>query len=241
MARHYLVTGASSGIGHAVARRLLRDGDAVTGMARRDAGDFAFAELPADAQNRFAYRACDLGSEQQLVSEVTSILKNDKMLDGAVLCHGYGDFGNLEEFSNARIQQMLMVNLASYAMICRQLVPYFKSRKCGDIVFIGSESGLRAGKKGAVYSAAKFGLRGLSNALRDECAASGVRITLINPGLVQSAFFDNLDFSPGEDRDNYLMPEDVADAVALSVALPKGAVMDEINLSPQKKVIRNRN
>ena len=135
---------------------------------------------------------------------------------------------------------MLMVNLGSYAMICRQLVPYFKTRGKGNIVFIGSESGLRAGKKGAVYSATKFGLRGLSGALRDECAASGVRVTLINPGLVRTAFFDNLDFRPGEDRENYLVPEDVADAVALSLASPTGTVIDEINLSPQKKVIRNR-
>ena len=241
MAKHYLVTGASSGIGQAVTRKLLANGAAVTGVARRDAGEISVGEMPTDWQSHFDYRACDLGNESELVSAMSTIVGGGNSLDGAVLCHGYGDFGNLEEFSNARIERMLMVNLGSYAMVCRQLVPYFKTRKSGDIVFIGSESGLRAGRKGAVYSATKYGLRGLSAALREECAASGVRVTLINPGLVQTAFFDNLDFSPGEDRDNYLLPEDVADAVALSLTLPKGTVIDEVNLSPQKKVIRNRN
>ena len=237
--RRYLVSGASSDIGRAVSRKLLEHGARVVGLSRRDASIPVLDELPDRFAPRFEAVMCDVTEVENLVASISRVLDGGPVLDGAVLCHGYGDFGNLEEFSNARISQMFCVNLASYKMICRQLVPFLKARKSGDIVFVGSESGLRAGKKGAVYSASKFGLQGLARALRDECAASGVRISIINPGLVQTAFFDSLDFEPGEHRDNYLLPEDVAAAVCLALGLPRGSVIDEINLSPQKKVIRN--
>jgi len=103
---------------------------------------------------------------------------------------------------------------------------------------MGSEAALAGGKRGAIYSAAKFGLRGLAQALRQECAASGLRISIINPGMVKTGFFDELNFKPGDATDNYIMPEDVAGAVQLILESRAGTVFDEINLSPQKKVIR---
>ena len=103
---------------------------------------------------------------------------------------------------------------------------------------MGSEAALAGGKRGAVYSAAKFGLRGLAQALRQECAASGLRVSIINPGMVQTEFFNGLDFRPGEAPDNYILPDDVALAVQMILEARQGTVFDEINLSPQKKVIR---
>ena len=103
---------------------------------------------------------------------------------------------------------------------------------------MGSEAARTGGKRGAVYSAAKFGLRGLAQSLRQECAASGVRVSIVNPGMVKTAFFDELDFQPGDAPDNYILPEDVARAVLAILETRTGTVVDEINLSPQKKVIR---
>ena len=114
-----------------------------------------------------------------------------------------------------------------------------KKRAAGDIVFMGSESARSGGKRGAVYSAAKFGLRGLAQSLRQECAASGIRVSIINPGMVKTAFFDELDFQHGDEVDNYILPEDVASAVLTIIEARAGTVFDEINLSPQKKVIRS--
>ena len=113
-----------------------------------------------------------------------------------------------------------------------------KQRGSGNIVFMGSEAALAGGKRGAVYSAAKFGLRGLAQALRQECAASGLRVSIINPGMVQTEFFNELDFRPGESSNNYILPDDVALAVQMILEARQGTVFDEINLSPQKKVIR---
>ncbi|MCZ6795808.1 MAG: SDR family NAD(P)-dependent oxidoreductase, partial [Planctomycetota bacterium] len=98
-----------------------------------------------------------------------------------------------------------------------------------------------AGKRqGAVYCASKFALRGFAQALREECAASGVRVTIVNPGMVRTGFFDDLDFAPGEEPANYVLPEDVAEVVAAVLSMRRETVVDEINLSPLKKVVRFR-
>ncbi len=234
----YLVTGVSSGIGLGVAQLLLRQGFNVVGVCRRKLGD-EFAEFENNPNSFYCY-GCDLSDEKRLEITLKNIIKNH-LISGAILCHGFGDFRSIEEFSSARIVEMISVNLISYLLICRLLMPILKRQGFGDLIIIGSQSGLKAGRFGSVYSAAKFGLQGMVAALRDEAAASGVRVSIVNPGLVKTAFFDTLDFQPGDDRSHYLQAEDVAKSVSLMLSLPHGSVIDSINLSPQKHVITKVN
>lgn len=166
-------------------------------------------------------------------------MKDEPAIDGVVCCAGSGRFGSLEEFSYTQISSLLDLNLTSHIYLVRALLPGMKKRATGDIVFMGSESARSGGKRGAVYSAAKFGLRGLAQSLRQECAASGIRVSIVNPGMVKTAFFDELDFQHGDEPDNYILPEDVASAVLTIIEARAGTVFDEINLSPQKKVVRS--
>ena len=112
-----------------------------------------------------------------------------------------------------------------------------KRQKRGDLIFIGSEAALAGGRKGAIYAASKFALRGLAQSLRQECATSGVRVALINPGMVQTPFYQGTHFTHGAAPENYIRPEDVAEAVLLILTARPETVFDEINLSPLKKVI----
>ena len=107
-----------------------------------------------------------------------------------------------------------------------------------SVLFVGSEAAIKGGRNGAVYSATKFALRGLAQALQEECSASGVRVGIINPGMVNTGFFDELDFRPGDEADQHLVPDDVVEAVLLMLDARQGAVIREINLQPQKRVIR---
>ncbi|MCY3768384.1 MAG: SDR family NAD(P)-dependent oxidoreductase [Gammaproteobacteria bacterium] len=231
------MTGAGSGIGRAVSGRLAADGANVLAVSRQPEGNAAGC-LPASGS--FRYFQCDLSDSSDLDLKISRILRETGVLDGVILCHGYGDFGSLEEFSASRIQQLVDTNLTSYAMILRLVVPRLKRQRQGDVVVIGSESAMSGGKRGAVYSAAKFGLRGLVQALRKECAPSHVRVSIINPGMVDTPFFDALDFAPGESPDNFLVSADVASAVCSVLEMRPGSVVDEINLSPLKTVIRNK-
>ena len=229
--RTILVTGASSGIGQAITTLLLRRGYRVIGLAR----DFSKAAF--DSEN-FVAISIDLSRLDELAARLETLIQKEPAIDGIICCAGSGRFGSLEEFSHTQIRALIELNLTSPIYLARTLIPGMKQRASGDIIFMGSEAARTGGKRGAVYSAAKFGLRGLAQSLRQECAASGVRVSIVNPGMVKTAFFDELDFQPGDAPDNYILPEDVALAVLAILETRTGTVFDEINLSPQKKVIR---
>lgn len=228
-----IVTGASSGIGRATTTLLLENDFRVTGLARD------FSKFPCDSPH-FEAVEVDLSDLDSLPEQLATLTGHHPLVRGLVCCAGSGRFGSLEEFSYRQIRGLIELNLTSQVYIARALLPGMKQQRQGDIVFMGSEAALSGGRRGSVYSATKFGLRGLAQSLRQECAASGVRVSLINPGMVRTEFFDALDFGPGEDPDNYILPGDVAQAILDVIRARPGTVLDEINLSPQKKVIRLR-
>ena len=232
------MTGGSSGIGLAVVRRLLEEGAEVTAVARRPVE--AVASKGANAPLGMTTVRCDLTKFDELQAVMKKLMSANAALDGAVLCHGYGDFGHFEEFSAERIIKLVNANLLSHMLVARHVVPVLKRRGRGDIVFIGSESGIRAGKMGAVYSAAKHAINGFAESLRAEGAAANLRVSVINPGAVETAFFDHLDFRPGDARANYIEPDDVAQIVSAILRMPQGTVIDKVNLTPQKRVMQKK-
>ena len=226
-----IVTGASRGIGRAVTERLLAEGCRVTGIARHFDPDDPFG-------SRFQPVTLDLSRIDELPERLRR-LRGDCPETGALICNaGFGRFGSLEEFSPQQIRELIDTNLTSQILMAREFLPVLKNRGGGDLIFIGSEAALHGGRKGAVYSATKFALRGLTQSLREECASTGVRVGIVNPGMVRTGFFDRLDFRPDEDEACHLTPDDVAEAVWLMLSTRRGAAIDEINLSPQKRVIR---
>jgi NADP-dependent 3-hydroxy acid dehydrogenase YdfG len=226
----FLVTGTSSGIGRAIAEALLNAGHAVVGVARR-----------ADEVTGFEYyhpAPLDLAELEKLPQALEALMKTHADLNGAVFCAGAGRFGSLEEFSYAQIQALIDLNLTAQVFLARAVLPVLKRHGRGDLIFIGSEAALAGGKRGAIYSATKFALRGLAQALRQECAARNVRVCIVNPGMVKTRFFDELDFTHGDEPENYIIPSDVAAAVLDVLEMRGETVIDEINLSPLKKVIQ---
>ena len=232
----YLVTGASSGIGKATARMLLAEGANVVGISRSQ----CTGTEGQDEDSGFTWLQCDLSDFEALNRKISSLLRKIGPLRGVILCHGFGDFGSLENFSVDRIRKLVDTNLTSCILVSRLVLPVMKRQEEGDLVFIGSESAMVGGKKGAVYCATKFGLRGFVQSLRSECAASGIRVSIVNPGPVDTGFFMDLDFGPGENRENFLEAGDVAEAVGAILRMPAGSVVDEVNLSPQTRVIRGK-
>ena len=228
-----LITGASSGIGRATSEKLLAAGHQVIGLARD------FDKFPCDNTN-FTAHSVDLADLDKLPLYLKEITSTYSDLDALVLNAGRGHFGDLEQFSYDQIRSLTDLNFTSHAFVTRAFVPQLKKAGRGHLIFTGSEAALTGTQKGSLYCAAKFALRGFAQALRAETARSGLRVTLINPGMVQSPFFDELDFRPGDDADNYILPEDVAEVIVQALMARDGTVIDEINLSPQKKVITSK-
>jgi 3-hydroxy acid dehydrogenase/malonic semialdehyde reductase len=231
--RTVLVTGASRGIGEAICQHVLGHDCNVIGIARSFSSEML-------SQLNFTAIELDLSQTSALEPALKKLRKEHPAIDGVICNAGQGRFGALEQFSRNQIEHLINLNLTSQVLIARAFLPQLKARGQGDLIFMGSEAALSGGKKGAVYCATKFALRGLAQSLREECAVSGVRVGIINPGMVMSDFFNDLDFTPGEDEQAHLKPQDVADAVWLMLSARQGAVIDEINLSPQKRVIEFR-
>lgn len=230
--RTVLVTGASSGIGRAIARKLLQQGHHVIGVSR-DCSQFT------RQFEGFSPVQLDLSVLNELPQKIRELEQRYPDIDAVVFSAGRGQFGSLEEFSYSQIESLLTINFTSQVFLAKALLPSLKKRKTGsDLIFIGSEAALKGSRKGAVYCAGKFAVRGFTQALREECGKNNIRVCLINPGMVKTAFFEHLSFEPGDDDSNAILPEDVAEAVSYVIHSRTQMVVDEINLSPLNKVVK---
>ena len=229
--RKILITGSSDGIGKSISKLLLNSGAQVIGIAREH------SKFRPKNSNYFDY-TIDLSNKENLEKMILNILSEHKNIDGFVSNAGYGLFGNLETFSSNDISNYIFTNLTSHIIITSHIIPRFNKQKKGNIIFIGSDSALAGGKNGSIYSAAKFGLRGFSQSIRKECSSKNIHVSLINPGMVRTSFFKNKNFQPGDEKTNAIEPDDIAQLVINILSMREGSVIDEINLSPLKKVIK---
>jgi len=201
-----VVTGASRGIGRAIAETLIREGATVIGIAR----DFSAWDEPPQ---QLIPLQLDLTQLDELPKQIKKLARQHPDINGIIFNAGEGRFGSLEEFSPQQIRHLIDLNLTSQILLARELLPNMKRQQQGDLIFIGSEAALSGSRKGALYCATKFALRGFAQSLREECSNTGIRSTIINPGMVKTGFFDNLSFEPGDAEENYILPQDIADAV----------------------------
>ena len=226
-----LVTGSSSGIGYEITLKLLDLGAKVIGIARNH------DRSNLENKNYVTYN-CDVSDHHKLEKIFKQILKNHPQINCLISNAGYGDFGPLENFSTLQINNFVATNLTSHLVITKLLLPHFKRNKMGDIIFIGSEAGLIGAKNGSLYCAAKFGLRGFTESLSKDVASKNIRVSIINPGMVRTNFFENLNFEPAKDEQNAINLEDISSTVIYILNLGRNTIVDEINISPFKKAIK---
>jgi 3-hydroxy acid dehydrogenase / malonic semialdehyde reductase len=124
------------------------------------------------------------------------------------------------------------------AVDVKTFLPTLKKRKDGKIILMGSESALQGAKQGSIYCATKFALRGFAQSLRHECRHAGIAVTLINPGPVNTPFFDKLDFAPASLEENAIHPNWIAKTILHLLSLDNHAVIEEINLQPMIRIIK---
>ena len=229
--RKVLVTGSSDGIGRSITLSLLKSGAKVIGLARDH------SKFNPETKNYIKYKT-DFSNEEIFLNTIAKIIKDHKDLDCLVSNAGFGKFGTLETFSTKEINDFIFTNLTSHMILTNKILPHLKKIRKGNIIFIGSESALKGGKNGSLYSAAKFGLRGFSQSIREESCSKNIHVSLINPGMVRTSFFNNLDFMPGEDKSNAIEPDDIGKIIIDILSTRNGSVIEEINLSPLKKVIK---
>jgi NAD(P)-dependent dehydrogenase (short-subunit alcohol dehydrogenase family) len=206
------VTGAGKGIGRAVARRLAHEGWTVAASART-AGDLVdlAAECPADSVHGFPLDVTDLPLTQTTVQLITKQLGD---IDLAVLNAGTHIPMAAENFSVDTFRRLVETNLMGTVNGLAQIIPRLTERKSGHIAVVASLAGYRGLPTAAAYGATKAGLINMCEALKPELERHGVRLTLINPGFIETPLTDKNDFPMP-----YLMPvEEAADRVVRSLS-----------------------
>ena len=221
-----VVTGASRGIGLAVADELRAAGFHVVRLAR------SLTDGAADRQTDFR---CDVSDPAQVQRVVTKVRGELGVPDVVVNNAGMFFIKPLEETSPKDFSELIAVNLTSLFLVARAFVPAMVERGSGHLVTIGSISDHVAFPGSTAYAASKFGIRGMHEVIRAETAKSGVRTTLVSPGPVDTDIWDSVDpdSKPGfTKRKDMLRAEDVAEAVVWAVTRPAKVDVTEIRLQP---------
>lgn len=229
--RRAFVTGASSGIGAATARGLATAGARVALVARdRDALESMAHEL----QGAVAM-PCDVRDATAVDGAVARAATVFGGIDLVVAAAGNGRFGDTAAFSVEDWDEVLDVNLRGTFLVVRAALPHVR-QSGGHIITISSIAATRAFPGSAAYCAAKAGVRAFAQVVAEENRRSGVRVTNLVVGSVDSPFWER---AGGTElaRDRMLRPEHVAQAIVDVVSLPAGASVDEIVLMPPDGVL----
>ena len=226
-----LVTGASRGIGHAIATRLAEEGAIVWGMGRVEA---SLTELASETGG--SSLVADLSDDASVWSALER-LTDDIGRAPDIVVNSAGVFGlsSCATESVIAFDESLSVNLRGTFLIVRSLLPGMLDSRKGLIVNIGSVSGRKAYRGNAAYSASKFGLRGFHEVLLEEIRGTGVRATLVEPAATDTALWDAMD--PDNDpalpnRSQMMQPGDVAEAVAFVATRPDSVSIPLMQIEP---------
>ncbi|KMY50689.1 SDR family NAD(P)-dependent oxidoreductase [Peribacillus loiseleuriae] len=225
-----VITGASGGIGKEIAKKAAEQGARVVLLARNTD---KLEELRNELNNQYgdvAYAyTLDVSDMKKIVNVFTDIYAHIGEIDVLVNNAGYGTFKEVDETDTEEIQAMFRVNVIGLMACTKMVVPAMKRRKSGHIINVASMAGKIATPKSTLYSSTKFAVIGYSNALRLELMRDGIRVTTVNPGPIQTNFFDIADES-GTYVKNIekfiLQPAYVADKIVAAMLTKKR----EINL-----------
>ncbi|MFM7068772.1 MAG: SDR family NAD(P)-dependent oxidoreductase [Actinomycetes bacterium] len=239
-----IVTGASSGIGAATARRLAADGATVVVAARRlDPLDALVAEVRASGGTALAVQ-CDVGDAAQAASLIESTVGEFGRIDTLVNNAGVMLLGPIEGADLADWERMISVNVDGLLACTHAALPHLLSaaassgRGVADIVNLSSTAGRFPRVGAGVYNLVKHGITAFSESLRQEVTARNVRVSVVEPGAVDTELIDHLSASALQgfwqrfDGVERLLADDVADAISYIVTRPRRVAINEVLLRP---------
>lgn len=221
-----IITGASSGIGEALARILSEKGMKLALLSRsgKDLG------LP----NSFT-RSVDVNDRTAVDTFVREVIDTFGTIDIAVANAGVGSYGLFTDVPTSHEDEMVATNVMGTIHLYRSVVPHMKSAKTGDLITVTSEAGRRGFPGEAVYCATKFAQVGLTRALDNELREFNIRATNVCPGGVETNFAmdDNRGRTKGSDQVSAMMrPEDVAELIYFILTRPRNFRILETALRP---------
>jgi NADP-dependent 3-hydroxy acid dehydrogenase YdfG len=227
-----LITGASQGIGAAIARVFAREVPGVRlALVARNAKNLAAvargcAKLGATAE----VFACDVSDEAAVAALAGAVVKRFGKVDVLINNAGFFAAAPLVKTAVAEFDRIIAANLRSAFLVTRAFVPAMLRRRRGEVFFMSSIAGLEAYPNGAAYCAAKFGVTGLAKVLRAETKGKGLRVCCVHPGATWSPAWAG----SGVKRERLMPAADVARAFLDVYRLSRRTVVEEIVLRPER-------
>ncbi len=224
-----LVTGASRGIGLAVADELRAAGAHVVRLAR---------SLTDGSGERETTVRCDVTRPEDVERALQRTMAEVGVPDIVVNSTGVFYVKPLGETTPAEFTETISVNLIGPFLVARTLLPRLVQRGSGHVVTIGSSSDHIPYAGNAAYAASKYGIRGMHEVMAAEVVNTGVRTTIVSPGAVDTDMWNAIDpdSKPGfRKRKDMMRPEDVAEAVLFAVTREARVTVTEIRLAPSKR------
>jgi short-subunit dehydrogenase len=221
-----LVTGASSGIGQAIAHALATEGAQVHAVARSW----------SKPQDNWTLHNSDFTAEADVRRLVAEVSTAESPVDLLIHCAGALETGLVADFPVAQLDYLYQVNVRTPFLMTQLLLPALTQSK-GQIVFINSSAAVAPNTALAGYSSAKAALKLIADCLRLEVNASGVRVMSVYPGKTASVMQQRAHELAGKPYDaaKLMQPDDVAQMVLSALALPKTAEMTDLHLRPMNK------
>lgn len=223
-----IITGASKGIGKAIAEHYAREGARLVISARhREMLQKTEDELKSKGAECTAVVA-DMANEGDVKNLIKTASNSFGRIDVIVNNAGIGMFKPVSEMTTEEYDRLFNVNMRGTFIASREVLKYMIRQNDGVIINIASLAGKNAVENGAAYAATKWAMLGFGKSLMLEVRKYNIRVVTICPGSVDTDF----SFSSSPNRDKVLKPEDVAEAAVLAASLPARAMMSEIDLRP---------
>jgi 3-oxoacyl-[acyl-carrier protein] reductase len=220
-----IVTGASRGIGREIVRLLLENGLNVVAVAK---GEYGLERLQEEmrAGKRLLAVACDIRDHLEVERLFEVATNRFGQIEIVVNNAGVGAFGPVEELAVADFEDMVDTNLKAVFYTCRAAFQHMKRHGGGQIVNVSAVLGMDALPNSAAFCASKWGVTGLTEALRQEGRTHGIRVSMVAPGMTRTGFAD----TPPHAKANGLHPETVAEAVHYLLAQGQEAAASSVVL-----------
>ncbi|MCT7957230.1 SDR family oxidoreductase [Laspinema palackyanum] len=239
-----IITGASSGIGRATALLLAESGVQVALVSRNSDSLQQLGDQIGSSGGTTITVPTDITDCQQVQAMVQTVLDKFGRIDILVNSAGLIDLAPTVEASVERWQELIQVNLLGTMYCCHAVAPVMQKQQQGHIVNISSVAGRTASAGVAAYNASKWGVGAFSEALRQELCQSGVRVTVVEPGWVETPLYDEIASGAMQERiarwqesiGEPLLPEDVAGAIGFALSQPQRVNVNEILLRPTGQV-----
>jgi 3-oxoacyl-[acyl-carrier protein] reductase len=230
-----LVTGATRGIGRSIAKMLAEEGAQVAICGRSPAAvDQAVQEVAAETAGKVKGKAADVRQYAQVQELFRFIDAEFGGLDILVNNAGVGVFRNVADLSIEDWQFTIETNLNGVFHCCREALSRFRTRAGGQIVNISSLAGKNPFAGGAAYNASKFALTGFSEAMMLDQRNENVRVSYIMPGSVATDFGAQAHTKAASDDSWKIAPQDIADIVRLTLALPERTLISRVEVRPAR-------